>query len=204
MSIKVHSLAYSRSVRIVWLLEELGQPYELVRYPRTEDYTAPEALRRIHPLGKSPIIEDGDLVLAESAAILRYIHARHGAGRFAPEPGTPEGAHHDEWLDYVEGSLSRPVGAAFWARRSGTELDRRSADAIALHMGYIDDHLARNRFLTGDALTLADMQISYLLAMARYAGVLSGDAANAYLDRLLELPAVIRAIDATGPVMPES
>mgnify|MGYP003112059710 CR=1 FL=1 len=119
--IAVHSLNYSRSVRVVWLLEELGSFYELRTYERNEAYRAPAELQAVHPLGKSPVIEDGDLTLAESAAVLRYLNERYGGGRLAPEPGSNDHARHDEGLDSAEGSFadrsSPPSGQRGTARR---------------------------------------------------------------------------------------
>jgi len=203
MTITLHSLQYSRAVRIAWLMEELSVPYKIVRYERTDAYQAPPGLRQIHPLGKAPVIVDGDLVLGESAAILRHVQRRHGDGRFVPEGDRDAWARHDEWLDYVEGTLMRPISAAFWARRNDSEIDAKSQGQLDLHMGHLNGHLAKRDFLLGDALTLADMQMLYALAMARYAGVLGDGAAADYLDRLLARPAVERAIKATGPIMPD-
>lgn len=104
----VHHLETSRSTRILWLLEEPGIEYELHRHGRV-DGRALENLKHIHPRGKAPFIVDGDLVLAESSAILRYIDARYGEGRRSPHAGTAEGAMHDQWLDLAEGSASFPL-----------------------------------------------------------------------------------------------
>ncbi|MBJ3761721.1 glutathione S-transferase family protein [Maribius pontilimi] len=203
MTIKIHSLQYSRAMRVAWLCEELSVPYDVIHYDRTDAYTAPDALKKVHPLGKSPVIEDGDLTLGESAAILRHIHRQHGHGRFTPGPGGHDLALHDEWLDYAEGTLIRPVGAAFWAKKGGTSLDAKTQGQIDLHMGHMDAHLSDREFLMGHAPMLADMQLCYLLAMARFAGVLKGAHVTAYLDRLLQVPALQRALEATGPIMPD-
>lgn len=97
----VHHLDYSRSTRVLWLLEELGEPYDIVRYRREVGEPAPAALALVHPLGKSPVLVDDGFVLAESSAIMRYIDTRYGAGRFTPDDQLTR-ARHDEWLDYVE------------------------------------------------------------------------------------------------------
>lgn len=107
--ITLHHLSYSRSTRILWLLEELGLPYDIVRHERDERFKAPAALGAIHPLGKAPVIQDGDLVLAESAVILAYINDTHGAGRFAPPRGTAAYWRHEEWLQYVESTAAFPI-----------------------------------------------------------------------------------------------
>ncbi len=110
MPLVVHHLNNSRSQRVLWLLEELGLPYEIVRYERDPDtMLAPESLRRVHPLGKSPIVTDGDLVLAESGAIIEYLADRYGDGQLAPAPGTPERLRYIYWLHYAEGSAMPPL-----------------------------------------------------------------------------------------------
>ncbi|MBP0617446.1 glutathione S-transferase family protein [Jiella mangrovi] len=199
----VHSLAYSRAMRIVWLLEEIGHPYEVVRYERTEAYRAPPQLKTIHPLGKSPVIVDGDLTLGESAAILRYIDGRYGDGRFSPPVGSNDAALHDEWLDYAEGTLARPIAAAFWAKRNGTDLEPRMGEELGTHFHYLTGSLEDRPYLMGQALTLADIQLSYLLAMAELSGVV-GDwpVVTDYWHRLRETPALKRALQKTGPIMP--
>lgn len=199
----VHSLAFSRAMRIVWLLEEIGHPYEVIRYERTDAYRAPAALKTIHPLGKSPVIVDGDLVLGESAAILRYLDGRYGGGRFSPPAGTKEAALHDEWLDYAEGTLARWLAAAFFARKTGSDLDSRTKEELATHFGYLAETLKGRPFLMGERLTLADIQLSYLLAMAEFSGVLDDRVVAAYWQRLRAVPALQRGLEKTGPVMPE-
>ena len=201
--ITVHSLAYSRALRVVWLLEEMGTPYEVVRYDRTDAYKAPPELKRLHPLGKSPLVEIGDLRMAESAAILRHLHALHGSGAFAPRPGTPESARHDEWLHYVEGSFARAVVPAFWARKRGETLDDDSRSTLRSHLDYISQGVEGMGFLCGESLTLADIQISYLLHMAEFGRALGDAPAVAgYLDRLRSRGGFARAVEVTGPVMP--
>ncbi|MER0239254.1 glutathione S-transferase [Fulvimarina sp. MAC8] len=201
--ITVHCLQYSRGSRVVWLLEELGEAYELKNYDRTEAYRAPPELKAKHPLGKSPVIEDGDLVLAESAAILRYIDGRYGENRHSPEPGTNAHAHHDEWLDFVEGSMARSVIAAFWAKRNGGEIEQKMKDEFAAIMAYLGDTLEGRSFLMGEKLMLADIQISYLLAMSEYAGVLQAHPkVVAYWKRLQAMPGLKRTVQKTGQIMP--
>jgi glutathione S-transferase len=110
MTLVVHHLNNSRSQHVLWLLEELGVPYEIVRYQRDpETLLAPESLRREHPLGKSPVVTDGDLVLAESGAIVEYLADRYGEGRLAPPPGTPERLRYTYWLHHPEGSAMPPL-----------------------------------------------------------------------------------------------
>ncbi|KQT84161.1 hypothetical protein ASG48_10430 [Aurantimonas sp. Leaf443] len=202
--IVVHSLAYSRAVRVVWLLEEIGTPYDLRTYDRTEAYRAPETLKALHPLGKSPVIEDDGLVLAESSAVLRYVNEHYAGGRFAPEPGTQDHARHDEWLDGAEGSFARSIIASFWAARSGAEMEARMRDELARNMAYLNAVLSERRYLMGDGLTLADIQFAYLLAMAEKTGALAPYAdVLTYWHRLSREPALRRALAKTGPMMPE-
>jgi len=108
--ITVHHLDNSRSQRILWLLEELGVPYEIQRYQRDPaTMLAPPALRAVHPLGKSPVITDGAVTVAESGAIIEYLVDRHGQGRLIPAPGTPERLRYTYWLHYAEGSAMPPL-----------------------------------------------------------------------------------------------
>ncbi len=108
--ITLHHLNNSRSQRILWLMEELGLPYEIQRYQRDpKTMLAPPSLRAVHPLGKSPVITDGELTLAESGAIIDYLVGRYGAGRLAPAAGTPEHLRYTYWLHYAEGSAMPPL-----------------------------------------------------------------------------------------------
>ncbi|MEY9461823.1 glutathione S-transferase [Bradyrhizobium ottawaense] len=105
----VHHLNNSRSQRVLWLLEELGVPYEIVRYQRQPDMRAPKELRAIHPLGKSPVITDNGNTIAESGAIIEYLIATYGNGRLIPPPNTPERLRFTYWLHYAEGSAMQPL-----------------------------------------------------------------------------------------------
>ena len=105
----VHHLNNSRSQRVLWLLEELGVPYEIVRYQRQPDMRAPRELRAIHPLGKSPVITDGGNTIAESGAIVEYLIATYGNGRLIPAENTPERLRYTYWLHYAEGSAMSPL-----------------------------------------------------------------------------------------------
>ena len=108
--ITVHHLNNSRSQRVLWLLEELALPYEIVKYERDKQtMLAPPSLMKVHPLGKSPVISDGDTVIAESGAIIEYLLERYGAGRLQPAPGTPERLRFTYWLHFAEGSAMSPL-----------------------------------------------------------------------------------------------
>ena len=108
--LQVHHLNNSRSQRVLWLLEELGLDYEIVKYQRDATTNlAPESLKAVHPLGKSPVLRDGERTIAESGALLDYLVRVHGGGRLAPAPGTPDHESYLEWLHYAEGSAMLPV-----------------------------------------------------------------------------------------------
>lgn len=199
--ITVHHLDFSRSTRVLWLLEELGLDYELVRYHRNVGGPAPTSLKAVHPLGTSPVIVDGDLVLAESSAILRYIDREYGGARFTPADRARR-AVHDEWIDYVEGSLAVPV---IFALVGGSDLPERTAArmeaTLAKNWRHVAEALTPGPYLMGEQLTLADMQMSYIAAIAAAAGMLGPyPKAAAYLNRLLSLPALQRAIERGGPM----
>lgn len=205
--IVVHHLETSRSTRILWLLEELGLDYELHRHARVNG-RAPQDLKHIHPLGKAPFIVDGDLVLAESSAILRYIDARYGEGRHSFAAGTAEGAMHDQWLDLAEGSASFPILLPLLGQMMGglpAPITQFAADRSRDLLAYIAQGVGDGPFLMGDRLTLADIQMVYTLAMARMAGLIDDDSAlRPYEQRLHERPALVRAIEIGGPLTPAS
>ncbi|WP_374942962.1 glutathione S-transferase family protein [Sphingomonas sp.] len=201
--IVVHHLAYSRSIRVLWLLEQLGVPYELVSYPRTEAFRAPPELAKVHPLGKSPVIVDGDLVLAESSAILRQIHDRHGKGALTPPRDTDDHARHDEWLDYAESGAAAPIITLLKARKNVEDqvAISEAASAVDRPLSYIAQGLGDGPWLMGSQLTLADMQMSYLLALAEATGALEAHPRLArYLGRIRAHPAMVRAVEAGGPI----
>jgi len=202
----LHMLEYSRALRIVWLLEALGTPHEVVRYARDAQMHAPPSLKKVHPLGKSPVIVDGDLTLAESATILRYVHNSYGNGRFTPEKGSNAHALHEEWLDYVESSAMQPVTISLMARLRGgvgATMTDMADTAIPQALNYIAEGVGAKPFLMGDEPMLADIQMTYLLALAEAAGVLADfPQVAAYWQRLQDHPGFRRAVDVAGPMMP--
>lgn len=204
----LHHLELSRSTRVLWLLEELGIDYELVRYKRDSNFRAPPELTKIHALGKSPVIVDGDLVLAESSAILRYINSRYGNERFSPELGTIKHALHDEWLDYVEGSAGLPLMISVLGKMTGGLPDGLAAfvaPQVTKTMAYIADGLGDGPLLMGESLTLADMQMTYMLGVAKRIGALEAQPKVAsYFERLQAQPGYLRAEERGGPMMPAS
>lgn len=199
--ITVHHLDFSRSTRVLWLLEELGLGYELVRHRRDVGGPAPNELRQIHPLGKSPVIVDGDLMLAESSAILRYLDRCYGRSRFTPSDEAKR-ALHDEWIDYVEGSLAFPVLVTLIG---GRDLPQRLASkmiaALPREWQHIASAVTPGPYLMGEQLTLADMQMSYVAAIAATGGMLQNQpAVERYLATLMKHPALQRALDKGGPM----
>ncbi len=214
----VHHLNESRSHRILWLLEELGLPYEIKYYQRDpHTRAAPVELKNIHPLGKSPVVSGDDgAVVAESGAIIDYIIRRYGEGRLQPIPASPEYDDYVYWLHYAEGSAILPFimkstvnGLSFVLRRghsSAGPLERHVEEEIGNHMSYIDASLGERTYLLGDALTAADIQLSFVgeqaskaTDMTRYPNV------EAWLQRLKERPAYQSALargelaDAAAP-----
>ena len=174
--IVVHHLNESRSHRILWLLEELQVPYEIVFYQRdARTNLAPVKLREIHPLGKSPVITDSDRVIAESGAIIDYIIRRRGDGRLQPDPGTELYDDYVQWLHYAEGSAILPLVMKSLTSRVGkvlAPLGRQADSEVALHLRFINESLAGRDFLLGYELTGADVQMSFV-----------GELAGALVDR---------------------
>jgi glutathione S-transferase len=217
--ISVHHLNNSRSQRVLWLLEELGCPYEVIRYerdPRT--MLAPAALRTVHPLGKSPIIVDGDHKLAESGAIIEYLVDTYGKGRLAPAQGTPERLRYNYWLHYAEGSAMTPLllkliftrlpkqKAPFFMRPilrriAGRMLSTYVDPQLASHVDYWESELGRHPWFVGEELTAADIQMSFPveLAEARLGFGARRPRLAAFLERIRALPAYRRALAKGGP-----
>jgi glutathione S-transferase len=200
--LKVHHLNNSRSQRILWLLEELGTPYEIVKYQRTSPMPlAPPELKEIHPLGKSPVITDGDKTIAESGAIVEYVIDRYGNGRLRPKHGTDEYWKYVEWMHYAEGSAMLPLLLALYAGLlgDGAALLRPRIDGeIANNLSYMEAALAGRHFFVGNDLTGADIQLIFVLEAAGsrlepYPGL------TAYRDRMHARPAYQRGIEKGGP-----
>lgn len=199
----LHHLETSRSSRIIWLLEALGADYKLVTHKRGPDNRAQADLAAIHPLGKAPTLVDGDLVLVESATILRYVAERHG-GRFMPQSGTDARARHDEWLDYVESSFMPPLMMKLFGLMGGLPelLEKYASGEFTKAASYIGKGVGEKPFLMGDEVTLADMQLSYCLGMAEMGGFLQDQAPlAAYWERLQADPGFKLMIEVGGPLM---
>lgn len=216
--ITLHHLNQSRSQRVLWLLEELGLPYEIKFYerdPRT--LLAPPELRRIHPLGKSPVITDGELVLAESGAILEYLVQRYGEGRFRPQPGTPGAIKYLYWMHYAEGSLMPPLllklvfdrvanaKMPFFARPVARGIASRAIKGfvqpqIETHLDFLEGELGASPWFTGGEFTVADIQLSFPLEAARGRGGLGKSRPHlmGFLDRIHDRPAYQSALERGG------
>jgi len=200
--LKIHHLNNSRSQRILWLLEELGTPYEIVFYQRMQPVPfAPPELKQIHPLGKSPVLEDDGKIIAESGAEIEYLIDTYGNGRFKPAPGTNEYWQYVEWIHYGEGSAMLPLLLALYTGMLGegaAPLKPRVDSEIANHLSYMADRLGNSEFFVGNDLTGADVQLLFVL-----------EAAGARLDpypnlvkyraRMQDRPAYKRGIEKGGP-----
>lgn len=200
----LHHLNDSRSQRIVWLLEELGLPYEMKRYQRNaETRLAPPELKAVHPLGKSPVITDGGRTIAESGAIVDYIVRRYGKGAMMPAAGSDEYEAYNEWLHYSEGSAMLPLMLNLYVGRlkeAGAPLHPRIDSELANHLGYVDRALAGRDFFVGPSLTGADIQMSFVAEMAKVFGRLEPyPNLAAWLERMHARPAFQRSIDKGGP-----
>ncbi len=166
----VHHLNNSRSQRILWLLEELELPYELKCYQRDASTNlAPPELEAVHPLGKSPVLTDGDNTIIESGAIIDYILRRHGNGRLMPEPGTIEHEQYLQWLHYAEGSAMLPLMLRMYTGRlpdGGAALQPRIDDELNRHLGYIDNALEGVDWIVANRFSGADVQLSFVAEIA--------------------------------------
>ncbi|HEY1561452.1 MAG TPA: glutathione S-transferase family protein [Caulobacteraceae bacterium] len=199
----IHHLNNSRSQRILWLLEELGTPYEIKFYQRDATTNlAPPELKAVHPLGKSPVIQDGDLKIAESGAAVDYLIRTYGSGRLQPAAGTTDHERYLEWLHYAEGSGMLPLMLRFYTLRlgdAGEPLKDRIDSEANNHLGYIESELSGRPYLMGDDLTGADVQMSFVGEVGRALGYLA-DKPNtaAWVGRIHERPAFKRALEKGG------
>jgi glutathione S-transferase len=216
--ITVHHLNHSRSQRILWLLEELGLGYEIERYERDpQTMLAPASLRKVHPLGKSPVVTDGDLTLAESGAIIDYLIERYGAGKLAPALGTPARLRYNYWLHYAEGSamsplllklvfdkietspmpfFAKPIAKAICGKVKKTLIEPQ----IRQHLDYLEGELGKSTWFAGEAFSGADIQLSFALEAAAARGGLNHSRPRLmdFLKRIHARPAYQRAIERGG------
>ncbi len=215
----VHHLNNSRSQRVLWMLEELGMPYRIERYERDpETMLAPPSLQKVHPLGKSPVLTDGKATLAESGAILEYLVEIHGAGRFAPERGTPSHLRYRYWLHYAEGSLAPPLLLQLvfdQIERKSPLIVRPVAKGISAqikrlliapnlrrHLDYLENELAEHGpWFAGRSFSAADVQLSFPIEAATARGLVGKDRPRLldWLERIHQRPAYQRALEQGGP-----
>jgi glutathione S-transferase len=215
----VHHLNNSRSQRVLWLLEELGVPYEIKHYQRdAKTMLAPSTLRRVHPLGKSPVITDGDVTVAESGAIIEYVLERYGQGRLVPKAGTPERLRYSYWMHYAEGSLMpllvmklifarlrsapmpffvKPIAAGIVKNVNKMFLDPNMKQNVES----IEAELGRSAYFAGEEFTAADVQMGFPVeaAMTRIGGDVTRPRITAWLERIHARPAYRKAMEKGGP-----
>lgn len=202
--IKVHHLENSRSLRILWLLEELELPYELVQYQRhATTRLAPPELKSIHPLGKSPLITDGDLVVHETGAIVEYVLTRYGDGRLMPARTSPDWVRYLQWMYYAEGSAMLPMMLHLYAGRLGeaaAPLRPRIDSEIHNHLSYMDRAVSATGYYVGSEFTAADIVLSFVAQAAQAARRLDPFAhLTAQLRALEGRSAYRRALERGGP-----
>lgn len=217
--ITVHHLNNSRSQRVLWLLEELGLPYEIRHYQRDpQTMLAPSELRAVHPLGKSPVITDGDVTVAESGAIVEYLVGRHGGGRLVPAEGSPDKLRYTYWLHFAEGSAMpplllklifgriqtapmpffiKPIARGISAKVLSSFVDPN----LKSQLDFMEAELGRSEWFAGPEFTAADIQMSFPLeAAAQRAGLdASRPRLSAWLQRIHARPAYQRALERGGP-----
>ena len=216
--IVVHHLNNSRSQRILWLLEELGLTYDIKRYERDKKtMLAPPELRKVHPLGKSPVVTDDDLTLAESGAIIEYLVERYGEGCFAPARELPAYLRYRYWLHYAEGSIMPPLllklvfdkietsPMPFFVKPIAKAISGKAKSSFIMpqinnHLDYLEDELGKGKWFVGDDFTAADVQLSFPIEAAAARGGLDASRPRLmdYLKRIHARPAYQRAIERGG------
>jgi glutathione S-transferase len=217
--IVVHHLNNSRSQRVLWLLEELGLPYEIKHYQRDKKtMLAPPELRAVHPLGKSPVITDGALTLAESGAIVEYLAETYGGGKLAPKPGTPEYRRYRYWMHYAEGSAMPPLllklvfgqieraPMPFFVKPVAKGISAKVNAAfirpqIKTHLDFMEGELGKSAWFAGTTFSAADIQMSFPLEAAASRGGLDASQPKLmdFLARSHARPAYRRALEKGGP-----
>ena len=216
--ITVHHLNNSRSQRILWLLEELGLEYQIKRYERDpKTMLAPPELRQVHPLGKSPVITDGTITVAESGAIVEYLVDKYGDGQLKPAAGTPERLRYTYWLHYAEGSLMPPLllklifdkiesaPMPFFIKPIARAISGKTkaafiAPQLKTNLDYLESVLARDDWFAGNAFSAADIQMSFPLEAAAARGGLGASRPRLmdFLARSHARPDYRRALERCG------
>jgi len=215
----VHHLNNSRSQRVLWLLEELGAEYQVKRYERDpKTMRAPASLREVHPLGKSPVITENGLTIAESGAIIEYLIERHGGGELIPAPGTPERLRYTYWLHFAEGSAMSPLLLSlifsrlpkqpmpFFVRPivrglSSKVLKTFVEPQLKEQQDYMESELAKSAWFAGETFTAADIQMSFVVEASAARGGLAAEhpLLMSWLERIHARPAYQRALEKGGP-----
>ena len=206
MTIIVHHLENSRSQRILWMLEELGMAYEVKRYERNKQtMLAPPELKKVHPLGKSPVIEDSDdgRVVAETGAIIEYL-VEKADGRLGPQAHRDSALRYRQFLHYAEGSLMPPLLVKLVVNRIpflGKKVAKRIQPMIDVHLDYVEAELAQRPWFAGEEISGADIMMSFPLEAARNRAGLDGSRPHiiAWLDRIHARPAYQVALAKGGP-----
>ncbi|WP_369058815.1 glutathione S-transferase [Caulobacter sp. 73W] len=214
----VHHLNNSRSQRVLWLLEELGAPYQIKHYQRdAKTMLAPPELKAVHPLGKSPVITDGDITVAETGAIVEYILETYGAGRLVPPAGTAQKRAYTHWLHFAEGSampplllklvfgvlperapgLLKPIVKGIAAKAQAGFIDPQ----LAAQQAYWEDTLSKSEWFAGPDFTAADVMMSFPLEAASSRSPFGADKPKlkAFLQRIHARPAYQKALERGGP-----
>jgi glutathione S-transferase len=188
--ITVHHLNKSRSKRILWLLEELQMPYQLVQHQRDEQtHLAPASLKAIHPLAKAPIIVEGDLTLCESGAVVEYILNNDKQNRLRPALNSTEYYQYLEWLHFAEGSLALPVIATLMMNmeeRVGNQaMDHYIGKEVTLDFSYIEEVLSKQAYFAGSQFSGADIMMTIMLEIAASIGLIQDRASIlAYIENM--------------------
>lgn len=206
--ITIYHLENSRSERMIWLMEELGLPYDLQRFPRDPSMMASAAYRALHPLGKSPIIRDGDTVMIESGAIVEYIVNRHGGGRLGVPVDSPDYARYLQWMHFAEGSAMTQflvhlfMGGFVPGIDQNLPFVQNVKDRSAHLLKFLEGELAGRPYFVGQEFTAADIMMMYCFGMVR--GFMRVDLAQypniaAYVARIEERPAYRKAMAIANP-----
>ncbi len=201
--IEIHHLNQSRSRRITWMLEELGQPYDVISYQRDPvTNLAPPELKAIHPLGKAPVLRDQGEVMIESGAIIDYLIRTYGQGQFAPAMDAPDYNRYVQLMHYAEGSAMLPMLLKMYVGRlgdAGAPLQPRIASEIANHLGYLNTELEGRDFFVGNTLSGADVQLSFVAQIAvRNAGPDAYPNLTRFVKTIEARPAYQRAVARSG------
>ncbi|UZE97108.1 glutathione S-transferase family protein [Alkalimarinus alittae] len=195
----VHHLNQSRSKRVLWLLEELDMPYTRIDHQRdAETHLAPESLKKVHPLGKAPVMVDGDITLCESSAVMEYIIDQDELKRLKPAQGSAAYYQYLEWSHFAEGSLGLPVITKLFMNMEGRDgrqpMDGYIAKEIAVDFSYIESTLSQRAYFAGDDFTAADIMMTVILEIAANGGLLEGrENTRAYLAKIQQRPAYQKA-----------